>query len=226
MLPDAVPKFLRQRPVAFALQKKVAEEIDQLVQKRIWEPVADSKWAAPIVPVLNRNGTVRLCADYRATVNPAVASDVFPLLTFDEALATLAGGKCFTKLDLKDAYAQVPVDEAASEVLTVNTQRGLFQVKRFPFGLKAAPGIFHRSMISLMKGLDGLRYRPGKLMGGADDLSRLPMPYKGTEIEPQPPEVFLLEVEPEGPCTAVEIARATSNDRTSRVGLKTAYQTS
>uniref|UniRef100_A0A5S6Q6F4 Reverse transcriptase domain-containing protein n=1 Tax=Trichuris muris TaxID=70415 RepID=A0A5S6Q6F4_TRIMR len=156
LLPNAIPKFMRYRPVAFALQAKVVEEIDRLVGEGVWEPVSDSKWATPIVPVLKRDGTIRLCADYRATVNPAVATDVYPLLTLDEALAALSGGKYFTKLDLRNAYTQVPVDEAASEVLTVNTPCGLFRVKRLPFDLKAAPGIFQRLMMSLMKGLKGV----------------------------------------------------------------------
>uniref|UniRef100_A0A5S6QW21 RNA-directed DNA polymerase n=1 Tax=Trichuris muris TaxID=70415 RepID=A0A5S6QW21_TRIMR len=59
-----------------------------------------------------------------------------------------------------------------------------------------------------------LRYRPGKQMGGADALSRLPLPYNEREIEPQPPEVFLLEIEPHGPFSPADIAQATDSDPT------------
>uniref|UniRef100_A0A5S6R092 RNA-directed DNA polymerase n=1 Tax=Trichuris muris TaxID=70415 RepID=A0A5S6R092_TRIMR len=131
--------------------------------------------------------------NYRATVNPAVATGVYPLLTLDEAFAVLSGGKYFTKVDLRNAYTQMPVDEAASEVLTVNTPCGLFRVKRLPFGLKAAPG---------------------KQVGGADALSRLPLPYNERGIEPQPPEVFLLEIEPHGPFSPADIAQAMDCDST------------
>uniref|UniRef100_A0A5S6QUK6 Reverse transcriptase domain-containing protein n=1 Tax=Trichuris muris TaxID=70415 RepID=A0A5S6QUK6_TRIMR len=133
----------------------MVEEIERLVGG-VWEPVSDSKRATLIVPVLKRDGTIRLCADYRATVNPAAVTDVYPLLTLDETLTALSRGKYFTKLDLRNAYTQVPVDEAASEVLTVITPCGLFRVKRLPFGLKAAPGMFQRLMMSLMKGLKGV----------------------------------------------------------------------
>ncbi|KFD49758.1 hypothetical protein M513_09353 [Trichuris suis] len=73
-------------------------------------------------------------------VNPAIVTDVYPLPTLDEAFAALAGGKCFTKLDLRNAYLQVPVDQASADILTINTTRGL-----------------HRHlMISLLKDIRGV----------------------------------------------------------------------
>uniref|UniRef100_A0A5S6QNL9 RNA-directed DNA polymerase n=1 Tax=Trichuris muris TaxID=70415 RepID=A0A5S6QNL9_TRIMR len=156
LLPHAVPKFMKSRPVPFALREKVDAEIERLVQDGVFEPITNSKWATPLVCVLKRDGSVRLCADYRATVNPAIATDAFPLPTLDEAFSALAGATCFTKLDLRNAYMQVPVDQASADILTVNTQRGLHRVNRLPFGLKSAPGIFQRLMISLLKDVDGI----------------------------------------------------------------------
>ncbi|KHJ41579.1 hypothetical protein D918_08330 [Trichuris suis] len=89
-------------------------------------------------------------------VNPAIVTDVYPLPTLDEAFAALAGGKCFTKLDLRNAYLQVPVDQASADILTINTTRGLHRVNRLPFGLKSAPGIFQHLMISLLKDIRGV----------------------------------------------------------------------
>ncbi|KFD48871.1 hypothetical protein M514_10234 [Trichuris suis] len=118
--PDVEPKFMKSHPVPFALRAKADAEIRRLVKDGVLEPVADSKWATPLVCVLKRDGSVRMCADYRATVNPAISNNVYPLPTLDEAFAALAGGKCFTRLDLRNAYLQRPVDEASSNILTVN----------------------------------------------------------------------------------------------------------
>ncbi|KFD46395.1 LOW QUALITY PROTEIN: hypothetical protein M513_12730 [Trichuris suis] len=100
VLPDVEPKFMKSRPVPFALRAKVDAEIRRLVKDGVLEPVADSKWATPLVCVLKRDGSVRVCANYRVTVNPAISNNVYPLSTLDEAFAALAGGKCFTWLDL------------------------------------------------------------------------------------------------------------------------------
>ncbi|KFD69447.1 hypothetical protein M514_07922, partial [Trichuris suis] len=157
VLPDVEPKFMKSRPVPFALRAKADAEIRRLVKDGLLEPVADPKWTTPLVCVLKRDGSMRVCADYRATVNPAISNNVYPLLTLDEAFAALAGGKCFTRLDLRNAYLQRPVDEASSNILTVNTPLGLHRVNRLPFGLKSAPAIFQRVMVSLLMDIEGVQ---------------------------------------------------------------------
>ncbi|XP_063530291.1 uncharacterized protein K02A2.6-like [Cydia strobilella] len=66
---NAKPVFFKSRPVAFALQEKVNAEITRLVQLGILEPIDHSDYASPIVPVLKRDGSVRICADYSQTIN-------------------------------------------------------------------------------------------------------------------------------------------------------------
>lgn len=56
------PIFRRHRPVAFALLDKVEKAIDELVRENILEPILQSEWATPVVPVLKKNGKLRLCA--------------------------------------------------------------------------------------------------------------------------------------------------------------------
>lgn len=63
-----------------------------------------SEWAAPIVPVLKPDGTIRICGDYKVTVNKAAKPDVYPLPRVKDLFAILAGDKTFTKLDLAHAY--------------------------------------------------------------------------------------------------------------------------
>ena len=55
----------------YALKGKIEKELDCLEQQGVIEPVTFSEWAAPIVPVLKKNGTVRICGDYKMTVNEA-----------------------------------------------------------------------------------------------------------------------------------------------------------
>ena len=55
-------------------------------------------WAAPIVPVLNPDGSIKICGDYKITINKAAKQDVYPLPRVENLFATVAGGKSFTKL--------------------------------------------------------------------------------------------------------------------------------
>ena len=57
------------------------------------------------------------------------------------SLARLAGGKIFTKLNLSQAYLQLPVDEDSKGLLVINTPKGLFQYNRLPYGVFVAPAI-------------------------------------------------------------------------------------
>ncbi|XP_064488489.1 uncharacterized protein K02A2.6-like [Ornithodoros turicata] len=154
--PDAIPIFKKFRPVPFALKEKVDAAIDKMVQDGVLEPVAYSKWATPTVPVCKRDGTIRICGDYKCTVNTGSSPDTYSLPTATEIFAILSNGKLFTKLDLNQAYLQLPLDENSSNILTLNKPRGLFRVKRLPFGVSAAPGIFQRVMDTMLKGIPGV----------------------------------------------------------------------
>ena len=59
-------------------------------------------------------------------------------------LASLSGGVTFSKLDLSNAYQRVVLDEQSMKYTVINTQSGLFEFTRLPFGIAAAPGIFQR----------------------------------------------------------------------------------
>ena len=74
-------------------------------------PVSFSDWAAPIVPVIKQDGTIRLCGDYKVTVNQAAKTESYPLPRIEDLFTALSGGKIFTKLDLSHAYQQVLLHE-------------------------------------------------------------------------------------------------------------------
>ena len=79
-----------------------------------------SKWAVPIVPVPKKDGTLRICGDFKFTVNPYLDVDQHPLPKPTELFACLTGGQRFTKLDLSSAYQQLLLDEESSKLVTIN----------------------------------------------------------------------------------------------------------
>ena len=125
----------------YALKDKVTAELERLRKADVIEPVQYSDWAATIVPVLKNDGSIRICGDFKQTINTAAIPDKYPLPRVDDLLATLAGGETFTKLDLAHAYQQLVLDEESSKLATINTHQGLYRYKRLPFGISAVPAI-------------------------------------------------------------------------------------
>ena len=86
------------------------QELDRLEKAGVIEPIQFADWAAPIVPVLKRDGSMRICGDYKVTVNRAAKLDAYPIPRIDDLFASLTGGKKFSKLDLAHAYQQILLD--------------------------------------------------------------------------------------------------------------------
>ena len=128
-------KFYKPKPIPLLLKKKVEEELTSLKEQGIISPVQFSSWAAPVVPVVKKSGKVRLCGDYKLTINQASPTNTSPLPTVDELYANLAGGKYFFKLDMSNVYLQLRLDEKSKQYVTINTYKGLFQYNHLPFGV-------------------------------------------------------------------------------------------
>ena len=144
------PKYCKARPVPYALRDRLDAELEKLEKQGVWHRVQYSRWAAPVVTVLkdprDPMGPIRICGDYKQTVNRAAPLDGYPIPNTVDQLAMLAGGDKFTKLDLSQAYQQLELDEASRELLTISTHQGLFQPSRLQFGIHSATGIFQREM--------------------------------------------------------------------------------
>ncbi|XP_062529124.1 uncharacterized protein LOC101739388 isoform X1 [Bombyx mori] len=152
---DAKPVFIRARPLAFALKDKVDKEIDRLVAAGVLKQVDHARYASPIVPVLKRNGSVRICADYSTGVNKQLVVDQYPLPTITELFTRLYGGQQFSKLDLSSAYNQLVLDEESQELTCINTHRGVYKHTRLCFGLASSPAIFQRAIECVLAGVPG-----------------------------------------------------------------------
>ncbi|GBP47942.1 Retrovirus-related Pol polyprotein from transposon 412 [Eumeta japonica] len=127
------PIFLKPRPVPLALR---------------------DQWGTPVVPVIKQNGKVRLCADYRATLNKNIEDDNYPIPRIEEIFSKLSGGKYFCTLDINSAY-HMPTNEETAEMQTISTCKGSYKVKRLMFGVKVAPNIWQRYMDQTLQGMEG-----------------------------------------------------------------------
>ena len=92
---DDQPQFFKPRPIPYALKQKVELKLDCL-QKGVITPVQYSDWAAPIVPVLKSDGSVRICGDYKVTVNRESKLDAYPLPRVEDLFTVLSGGQLYT----------------------------------------------------------------------------------------------------------------------------------
>lgn len=153
--PDANPVFLKPRPVPISLKPKVEEELARLEKMGVITQIENSDWATPLVPVLKEGGGIRLCGDYKISVNKSLENVKYPLPKAEEIFSKLNNGESFTKIDLSDAYNQIELEEESTRILTWNTHKGLYQLNRLPYGITPASAIFQQTLESTLQGLRG-----------------------------------------------------------------------
>lgn len=152
---NVTPVFKKAYGIPYKILDEVDRQIEEFVKKGLWTPLRFSEWASPLVVVDKKSGGLRLCVDYKGTVNPNIERDMYPLPKLDDILTSLAGGKVFCTLDLSSAYTQLELSEESKKILVINTHKGLFATNRLPFGVSSAPGIFQSVMDTI----------PGKMKG-------------------------------------------------------------
>lgn len=152
---NATPIFHKARMVPYALFPAVEEEIKRLVTAGYMESVSHSNWATPIVPVIKKNGKVRLCGDYKVTVNKFLQMEHYPPRKIEDICNKLRGGQKYSKIDVNEAYLHVSVHEADREPLTLNTHIGLFRPTRMMYGISSGPNIWQRLVDEIVRGIEG-----------------------------------------------------------------------
>ena len=93
------------------MRVKIETKSQCQVDMGILEKVDTAEWAAPIVPVTKPSGEIRLCGDYKVSINPHLEINQYTLPHPEILFAALNSGVQFTKLDLSEAYLQIPLDE-------------------------------------------------------------------------------------------------------------------
>ena len=119
----------------------------------ILERVTSSDWAAPVVPVPKESGRIRVCGDYKDTCYPYLEPDQYPVPNPSDLFASFAGGKCFSRVGLSEAYLQISLTEESRTCVTINTNQGLYRYTSLPFGVSPEPAIFQRIMDTTLKGV-------------------------------------------------------------------------
>ena len=143
------PVAQRYRRIPPTQLQEVRDHLDELLKKDIIRP-STSPYAAPIVIVKKKDGSIRCCCDYRR-LNEVTIKDAFPLPRMDECIDALAGARLFSTLDLASGYHQVAVDDRDRPKTAFTTPFGLFEWTRMPFGLANAPPHFSRLMQYVMR---------------------------------------------------------------------------
>ena len=111
MKSNALPTFRKTRPLPYAMKKKVENQLDHLEQKGFITPVQCSDWAAPAVPFVKLDGSVRLCGDFSVSMNPKMEVNQYHLPQPNETFTNLNGGVLLSKVDSSEAYLQIELDE-------------------------------------------------------------------------------------------------------------------
>ncbi|XP_055604348.1 uncharacterized protein K02A2.6-like [Uranotaenia lowii] len=141
---SVTPVAQHVRRVPIALRQKVEDQIQKLLHSGIIERVEEhSPWVSPMVVVMKDNGEVRLCIDMRRA-NTAIKREYHMIPTLDDLLSRLNGCCWFSRLDVKDAYHQVELDESCRYITTFITHLGMFRYTRLMFGICSASEHFQK----------------------------------------------------------------------------------
>ena len=132
------------------MKEEVKKEVEKLLELGVAEP-SHSPWASPIVPVLKKDGSIRLCIDYRK-LNSVTAGDPYYMVTLEEILEKVGNSRCLSKLDLSKGFYQIGIEEGSREKTAFITPFGKYCFNRMPFGLRNAPAIFQRGMEVVLRG--------------------------------------------------------------------------
>jgi len=149
---DTQARFHKARAVPYALRPNVEEELRRLQNEGILTKGEWSEWEIPIVPVPKKDGSVRICGDYKVTVNPELQAEQYPLPCIEDIFARLSGGQRFSKIDICQAYHQLEMEEDSKKYLTINTHMGLFQYNQLVFGITSAPAIWQHTIDQVLEG--------------------------------------------------------------------------
>jgi hypothetical protein len=140
---------LRRHPISHL--EIIDQQVEEMLQSGIIEPEA-SPWASNVVLAKKKDGSLRLCVDYR-NLNAVTYQDTYPLPHIDTCLNTLQGAAWFSTLDLRSGYYNIPIREIDKDKTAFITRRGSWRYNVMPFGLTCAPSVFQRLMDLVLCGL-------------------------------------------------------------------------
>ena len=147
----AAPPFSRPFRLSAAESAEVSRQVAEFIRQGIVRP-SSGPYGAPVLLVRKKDGSLRLCIDYRR-LNELTKKDRFPLPLIEELLERLVGARVFTKVDLRSGFYQVAMAEDSVQRTAFVTPDGSFEWLAMPMGLCNAPSTFQRLMQKALKGL-------------------------------------------------------------------------
>ena len=132
-------------------ERYLKEELQELMRHGIIEE-KPSEWASPIVMVPKKDGSKRLCVDFRK-INTVAKCPAYPIPKIQDIFRILQGSKYFTSIDLAKGFWQIGLSPESQPKTSFTTCFGQFQFIRLPFGLNSSPAAFQSTMNNVLEGL-------------------------------------------------------------------------
>ena len=151
ILTDDEPVYQPPRRLSPSEKITVDNQIQQWMEDGIIKP-SSSAYASPIVIVKKKNGESRICIDYRR-VNEKLVKERFYAPPIDDQLDTLQGATIFSKLDLKNGYFHVPIEEESQKITAFVVPNGHYEFTRAPFGLCNSGPVFLKFVNAIFQDL-------------------------------------------------------------------------
>lgn len=156
LLENSQPVVDAPRRVPFSLLDPLRKELERMKKMKVIVEVHEpTEWVNSIVLVTKPNGALRLCLDPR-NLNKVIVRPRYSFPTLDECKAQMCGSKIFSSLDANSGFWMIPLHEESSKLCTFGTPFGRYRFLRLPFGINAAPEIFHAEMVRLFADIKGL----------------------------------------------------------------------
>ncbi|GJX08105.1 putative reverse transcriptase domain-containing protein [Tanacetum coccineum] len=140
LIPGAAPVTRVPYRLVPAKMKELAEQLKELSNKGFIRP-SSSPWGAPILFVKKKDGSFRMCIDYRE-LNKLTVKNRYPLPRIDDLFDQLQGSSIYSKIDLRSGYHQLRVREEDIPKTAFRTRYGHYEFQVMPFGLTNAPAVF------------------------------------------------------------------------------------
>ena len=140
LLPGVSPISQAPYRMAPVELKELKEQLQELVDKGFVRP-SFSPWGAPVLFVKKKDGSMRLCIDYRQ-LNKVTVRNKYPLPRIEDLFDQLQGATVFSKIDLRSGYHQLRIKESDVPKTAFRTRYGHYEFLVMPFGLTNAPAAF------------------------------------------------------------------------------------